>query len=102
MTAPRSVQDRHAGLGGLSGSRGRPRTLQPGVPGDLVVWSLDEVAFAGVHTDLVEGFLRCGPVRARDTTSMAESRQRRSSSVGQAPETPLAAHRRISREWQGP
>ncbi|NSC24926.1 amidohydrolase family protein [Streptomyces albus subsp. chlorinus] len=42
-------------------------SLRPGAPADLVVWELDEFAFAGAHTDLVEAWLRCGPVRPRHT-----------------------------------
>lgn len=41
--------------------------LRPGAPADVVVWDLDEFAFAGAHTDLVEAWLRCGPVRPRHT-----------------------------------
>jgi cytosine/adenosine deaminase-related metal-dependent hydrolase len=76
-------------------------TLQPGAPGDLVVWSLDEVAFAGVHTDLVEGFLRCGPVRARDTIVNGKALVRDGIPQSDKLRDALGAHRRISREWQG-
>ncbi|MFE0172339.1 8-oxoguanine deaminase [Streptomyces sp. NPDC059002] len=41
--------------------------IRAGRPADLVVWELDEIAFAGAHTDLVEAWLRCGPVRPRHT-----------------------------------
>ncbi len=76
-------------------------TLQPGVPGDVVVWSLDEVAFAGVHTDLVEGFLRCGPVHARHTIVNGRVLVRDGVPQSDKLQDALAAHRRISREWQG-
>jgi cytosine/adenosine deaminase-related metal-dependent hydrolase len=76
-------------------------TLRVGSPGDVVVWDLDQVAFAGAHTDLVEAWLRCGPVRARDTIVNGRVLVRngvpQSAELGEA----LAAHRRISREWQG-
>ncbi|UNT00153.1 amidohydrolase family protein [Streptomyces tubbatahanensis] len=42
-------------------------SLAPGAPADVVVWDLDEFAFAGAHTDPVEAWLRCGPVRPRHT-----------------------------------
>jgi hypothetical protein len=34
------------------------------------VWPVDGIAFAGAHTDLVEAWLRCGPVRARHTVAL--------------------------------
>jgi cytosine/adenosine deaminase-related metal-dependent hydrolase len=76
-------------------------TLQPGAPGDVVVWSLDEVAFAGVHTDLVEGFLRCGPVRAKHTIVNGRVIVRDGVPQSNKLKDALVAHRRISREWQG-
>ena len=38
-----------------------------GKAGDLVVWPLSGVAFAGALTDPVEALLRCGPVAAKHT-----------------------------------
>lgn len=75
-------------------------TLRPGAPGDVVVWKLDEVAFAGAHTDLVEAWLRCGPVRARDT--IVNGRLLVRDCIPQTPNLheALVAHRRISSEWQ--
>jgi cytosine/adenosine deaminase-related metal-dependent hydrolase len=75
-------------------------TLQAGAPGDVVVWSLDEVAFAGAHTDLVEAWLRCGPVRARDTIVNGRLLVRDGVPQFQDLHEALVAHRRISREWQ--
>jgi 8-oxoguanine deaminase len=76
-------------------------TLRTGAPGDVVVWELDEVAFAGVHTDLVEGFLRCGPVRARHTIVNGQFLVRDGVPQSNKLQDALAAHRRISRDWQG-
>jgi cytosine/adenosine deaminase-related metal-dependent hydrolase len=42
-------------------------TLAVGACGDLVVWSLDGIAFAGALSDPVEAWLRCGPTAARHT-----------------------------------
>jgi len=75
-------------------------TLRPGAPGDVVVWSLDEVAFAGAHTDLVEAWLRCGPVRARDTIVNGRVLVRQGVPQFDKLHDALAGHRRISREWQ--
>lgn len=41
--------------------------LRPGACADLVIWESDRLSQAGVLTDRVEGWLRSGPARARDT-----------------------------------
>lgn len=76
-------------------------SLQAGAPGDLTVWSLDEVAFAGAHTDLVEAWLRCGPVRARHTIVNGRVLVRDGVPQWAGLQESLSSHRRISREWQG-
>lgn len=42
-------------------------SLEPGKTGDLVVWNLDGVRFAGAVSDPVEAWLRCGPTSATHT-----------------------------------
>jgi cytosine/adenosine deaminase-related metal-dependent hydrolase len=74
--------------------------LRVGAPGDVVVWSLDPVAFAGAHTDLVEAWLRCGPVRARHTIVNGRVLVRDGVPQSDKLQEALAAHRRISRELQ--
>jgi cytosine/adenosine deaminase-related metal-dependent hydrolase len=74
--------------------------LRVGAPGDVVVWSLDEIAFAGAHTDLVEAWLRCGPVRARHTIVNGKLLVRDGVPQSDMLHEALVAHRRISREWQ--
>ena len=49
------------------GRAGEIGTLSPGACGDLVVWPLDGIAFAGALSDPVEAWLRCGPTAARHT-----------------------------------
>lgn len=75
--------------------------IRPGAPADLVAWDLDEVAFAGAHTDLVEAWLRCGPVRVRHNVvngkPLVEDGTLRLSNLPDM----LAAHRTISRRLQG-
>ncbi len=48
-------------------------SLAPGRAGDLVVWPLGGVSFAGALSDPVEALLRCGPVSARDTVVAGRS-----------------------------
>lgn len=49
------------------GRTGEIGELSPGACGDLAVWALEGVAFAGALTDPIEAWLRCGPLAARDT-----------------------------------
>ena len=65
-----------------------------------MVWSLDEVAFAGAHSDLVEAWLRCGPVRARHTIVNGRFLVRDGLPQFAGLDEALASHRRISRAWQ--
>lgn len=74
--------------------------LTPGAAGDLVVWPLEGVAFAGALTDPVEALLRCGPVAARHT--VVHGRLLVEDGVLTAPgvEEMLVRHRRIAEEWR--
>src|SRR3954462_3537911 len=49
------------------GRAGEIGELSVGACGDLAVWPLDGVRFAGALSDPVEAWLRCGPVSARHT-----------------------------------
>jgi cytosine/adenosine deaminase-related metal-dependent hydrolase len=49
------------------GREGELGQLSVGAAADLVCWPLEGPAFAGALTDLVEAWLRCGPVGARHT-----------------------------------
>jgi len=49
------------------GREGEIGQLSVGAAADIAVWDLNGVQHAGVLGDLVEGWLRCGPIGARDT-----------------------------------
>ncbi len=49
------------------GRTGEIGALSPGLAADLVVWENDPILHAGALSDPVEGWLRCGPGRARTT-----------------------------------
>ena len=49
------------------GREGEIGVLAPGAAGDVVVWPLEGIAFAGALSDPIEAWLRCGPVAARHT-----------------------------------
>jgi len=73
--------------------------LEPGRAGDLVVWPLEGVSFAGALSDPVEALLRCGPVAPRHTVvagrSLVEDGQLTATGVDEM----LVRHRRIAGEW---
>ncbi|WP_250279177.1 8-oxoguanine deaminase [Frankia sp. Cppng1_Ct_nod] len=61
------------GGAGCLGRVGEIGELSVGAVGDLVVWPLDGVGFAGALSDPVEAWLRCGPVAARHTVVAGET-----------------------------
>ncbi|UNZ21521.1 amidohydrolase family protein [Streptomyces sp. 891-h] len=74
--------------------------LSPGAPADVVVWELDEFAFAGAHTDLVEAWLRCGPVRPRHTLVQGRPLVEDGALTLPHAREMLTAHARLSRRIQ--
>jgi cytosine/adenosine deaminase-related metal-dependent hydrolase len=76
--------------------------LRPGAQADVVVWELDEFSFAGAHTDLVEAWLRCGPVRPRHTVVGGHPVVEDGALTAPHARTEgmLAAHARLSRRIQ--
>jgi len=93
-----------ATLGGAAclGRTGEIGTLQAGAVGDLVVWPLEGVAFAGAITDPIEAWLRCGPVAPRHT--IVAGRAVVSGGVLTSPrvEELLAWHHRVAVRMQAP
>ncbi|WP_255725429.1 8-oxoguanine deaminase [Frankia sp. Cj3] len=67
MSARDALEMATRGGAGCLGRTGEIGELSVGAVGDLVVWPLDGISFAGALTDLVEAWLRCGPVAARHT-----------------------------------
>jgi cytosine/adenosine deaminase-related metal-dependent hydrolase len=83
------------------GREGTNGVLAPGACGDVAVWPLDGVRFAGAHTDPVEAWLRCGPVSARHTVIAGKPVVRDGELTASGLDEMLRRHERISREWQG-
>jgi cytosine/adenosine deaminase-related metal-dependent hydrolase len=67
MTARIALEVATRGGAGCLGREGEIGELTVGAVGDLAIWSLDGPAVAGVLDDPIEGWLRCGPLGARDT-----------------------------------
>jgi cytosine/adenosine deaminase-related metal-dependent hydrolase len=73
--------------------------LTPGTAGDLVVWPLEGIAFAGALSDPVEAFLRCGPVAARHTIVHGHPLVENSQLTATGVDEMLARHRGIAESW---
>ena len=88
---------------GSAACLGRTReigVLAPGSCGDLAVWPLEGVTFAGAWSDPVEAWLRCGPVSARHTVVAGKTIVRDGALALPRLEEMLDEHERISRAWQ--
>ena len=88
------------GSAGCLGREGEIGELTPGACGDLVVWQLDGPAFAGVLSDPIEGWLRCGPLSARDTIVAGRAVVAGGQIVHPALDERLAAHRHCAAAMQ--
>ena len=90
------------GSAGCLGREGELGRLTVGAPGDVAVWKLDGLSFAGAHSDPVEAWLRCGPVAAHHTIiagePLVEDGELRATGV----EEKLRDHRRIAEAMQEP
>src|SRR5215207_3917953 len=67
MSARDALEIATRGGAAVLGRAGEIGELSVGACGDLVVWPLGGVPFAGALSDPVEAWLRCGPLAARHT-----------------------------------
>lgn len=88
------------GGAGCLGRTGEIGTLVPGAVGDIAVWDLTGVRFAGGIADPVETWLRCGPVSARDTVVQGRALVRGGELVSRRVDEMLLAHRRLAERMQ--
>jgi cytosine/adenosine deaminase-related metal-dependent hydrolase len=84
------------------GRDGELGQLAVGAVGDLVCWPLEGPAFAGAVTDLVEAWLRCGPVAARHTVVAGVPVVADGALVHPDLEGMLGRHRAIALRMQAP
>ncbi len=82
---------------GRSGELGE---LSVGAVGDVAIWALDGLRFAGAHSDPVEAWLRCGPTGARTTIVSGRVIVDNHMLVDESVEDHLRDHRRISEALQ--
>jgi cytosine/adenosine deaminase-related metal-dependent hydrolase len=100
MSARDALELATRGGAAVLGRSGEIGQLSVGACGDLVVWPLTGVAFAGALSDPVEAWLRCGPVAARHTVVAGRPVVEDGVPVHPGLDEQLAAHRRISARMQ--
>jgi cytosine/adenosine deaminase-related metal-dependent hydrolase len=88
------------GGAGCLGRLGEIGSLAVGTAGDIAVWDLNGVRFAGGIADPVETWLRCGPVSARDTIVHGRAVVRAGALVSPKVDGMLTDHRRLAARMQ--
>jgi len=101
MSARDALEIATRGGASVLGRAGEIGRLSVGACGDLVVWPLSGVAFAGALSDPVEAWLRCGPVSARHTVVAGRLVVEDGAPVHPGLDEQLAVHRRVSAAMQG-
>ncbi|WP_369140555.1 8-oxoguanine deaminase [Modestobacter versicolor] len=100
MSARDALEIATRGGAACLGRAGEVGQLSVGACGDLAVWSLEGVRFAGALSDPVEAWLRCGPVSARQTVVGGRVVVDGGVPVHPALDEQLAVHRRVSARVQ--
>jgi len=100
MTARDALEMATRGGAACLGRTGEIGELAVGACGDLVVWGLEGVRFAGALSDPIEGWLRCGPVAARHTVVAGRLVVEDGVPTRPGLDEQLAVHRRVSAAMQ--
>ena len=83
------------------GRAGEIGELAPGACGDVAVWRLDGVRFAGALSDPIEAWLRCGPLSPLHTIVAGRFVVEDGALVHPDVDDRLARHAAVARRWQG-
>ncbi|GAA4741401.1 8-oxoguanine deaminase [Modestobacter marinus] len=102
MSARDALEMATRGGAACLGRAGEIGQLSVGACGDLAIWSLEGVRFAGALSDPVEAWLRCGPVSARDTVVAGRFVVEDGAVLHPGLDEQLAVHRRVSQRLQAP
>jgi cytosine/adenosine deaminase-related metal-dependent hydrolase len=102
MSARDALEMATRGGAACLGRTGEIGELSVGACGDLAVWSLEGVPFAGALSDPVEAWLRCGPTAPRHTVVGGRFVVENGVAVHPGLEEQLAVHRRVSERLQAP
>jgi cytosine/adenosine deaminase-related metal-dependent hydrolase len=100
MSARDALEVATRGGAACLGRAGEIGELSVGACGDVAVWPLDGVRYAGALSDPVEAWLRCGPASARHTVVGGRLVVEDGVPVHGGLEEQLAAHRRVSERMQ--
>ncbi|MCV2490519.1 8-oxoguanine deaminase [Geodermatophilus sp. YIM 151500] len=100
MSARDALEMATRGGAACLGRTGEIGELSVGACGDLAVWSLEGVPFAGALSDPVEGWLRSGPTSARHTVVAGRFVVEDGVPTHPGLDERLAAHRRVSERVQ--
>jgi cytosine/adenosine deaminase-related metal-dependent hydrolase len=90
------------GSAGCLGRLGEIGELSVGAVGDVAVWALEGIPFAGAITDPIEAWLRCGPLAPKHTIVHGRAVVRNGLLVSDRVEEMLRWHRRVAERMQAP
>jgi cytosine/adenosine deaminase-related metal-dependent hydrolase len=88
------------GGAGCLGRMGEIGQLQVGMVGDVAIWDLTGIQFAGAIADPIEAWLRCGPTSARDTIVHGKAVVRNKELVSTKVNEMMTTHTRIATKMQ--
>jgi cytosine/adenosine deaminase-related metal-dependent hydrolase len=99
-TARMSLEIATRGGAGCLGRIGEIGEISIGAVGDLAIWSLTGVAFAGAVADPIEAWLRCGPTGAKHTIVQGKLVVDNGQLVSNKVDSMLATHRTVAKRMQ--
>ena len=99
-TARMSLEIATLGGAGCLGRVGEIGEISVGAVGDLAIWSLTGVAFAGAVADPIEAWLRCGPTGAKHTIVNGKLVVDNGQLVSNKVDSMLATHRTVAKRMQ--
>jgi cytosine/adenosine deaminase-related metal-dependent hydrolase len=100
MSARDALEIATRGGAACLGRQGEIGELSVGAVGDVVVWPLEGVQFAGALSDPIEAWLRCGPTAARHTIVAGRSIVADGQLTSPRVDEQLTRHRQLAQEFQ--
>lgn len=88
------------GGAGCLGRRGEIGQIAVGLVGDIAIWDLSGIQFAGAIADPIEGWLRCGPTAVRDTIVQGNVIVRQGQLVSTKVDEMMSSHSRLAARMQ--
>ena len=88
------------GGAGCLGRLGEIGQIAVGMVGDIAIWDITGIQFAGVIADPIEGWLRCGPTAARDTIVHGKALVRNGNLVSTKVAEMMASHTKLATRMQ--